>query len=174
MSDTYSPEPRRGRPTNAEREARAAVLPARAAEVQQRRRRRESLGPDRNMKLHVPESEKDPNFHYRWVNARAGRVKFLTEQDDYDIVSTTQMADDPSKNLSEGTNISRVGNQTTGEGMVLLRKPKEYFEEDQKAKAAKLDELDKTMRQGAARSGDGIGPQDNAYVPGGRNIIGGV
>lgn len=170
MTDQYTPEPRRpGRPTNAEREARANP---RAEEVKQRRRRRDTLGEDRNLKLYVPESAKDPNFVYRWVNKRDGRVKYMTEQDDYDVVSTTQLNGGDDKNISEGTVATRVGDQTTGEGMVLLRKPREFFEEDQKAKADKLDELDKTMRIGPAQSAEGIGPSDHAYVPGGRNRIG--
>lgn len=167
MSEAYSP--RRGRTV----ETAAPVQSARVEEVKQRRRRRESIGVDRNLKLFIPESAKDPNFVHRWVNAREGRIKSMYE-DDWDVVSITQLngGDDPGKNLSEGTNVSRVGNQTTGEGMVLLRKPKEFYEEDQKAKQAKLDELDKTMRQGPAQSAEGIGPNDHAYVPGGRNIIG--
>lgn len=163
MSDL---EPRRGRPTNAEREAR---INPRLDEVKQRRRRRETLGEDRNLKLHVPEQDKDPNFVYRFVNDKPGRVRFLTTEDDYDVVSLPN--DD--KNISEGTVAKRVGNQSTGENMVLLRKPKEFYDEDQKAKMNKLAEQDKAMRQGAAQSADGIGPSDNAYVPGGRNIIGG-
>lgn len=163
MTNEYSPEPRRvGRPSNAERATRAT-------EVTQRRRRRESLGEDRNLRLYVPESEKDPNFVYRWVNDRGGRVKRMTTEDDYDIAPT---AKDESKDTSEGTVATRVGSQTTGEKMVLLRKPREFYDEDQKAKMAKLDELDKTMRQGPAQSGDGLSRADNAYVPGGRNIVG--
>jgi hypothetical protein len=44
-------------------------------------------GAERNLKLHVPEEAKDPNF-YRWVNNKPGRVKQLTQMDDYDIVSS--------------------------------------------------------------------------------------
>jgi hypothetical protein len=166
VTDSYSPEPKRGRPTNAEREARAT----RSEEVQQRRRRRESLGYDRELKLHVPEIDKDPNKVYRWVNARDGRMRRLTKEDDWDVVSGFS-GDDPAKNVSEGTVTTRVADQFTGENMVLLSKPKEFFEEDKRAKLAKLKALDETMKAGPAPSADGISNSDNVYVPGGRNQI---
>jgi hypothetical protein len=137
VTDSYSPEPKRGRPTNAEREARTT----RSEEVQQRRRRRESLGYDRELKLHVPEADKDPNKVYRWVNARDGRMRRLTKEDDWDVVSGFS-GDDPAKNVS-----------------------------DKRAKLAKLKALDETMKAGPAPSADGISNSDNVYVPGGRNQI---
>lgn len=148
--------------------------PDRQQETQIRRRRRESLGDDRNLKLHIPEELKDKNFTYRFVNDRPGRVRQLTVQDDWDVVDAAKLGADPEpeKNTAEGTVVNRVGDKVTGERMVLLRKPKDFFEEDKKAKQAKLDELDKAMRVGPAPNAEGIGPADHAYVPGGRNKIG--
>lgn len=146
---------------------------ARAAETSARRRRREGSGAERNMKLHIPEDKKDPNFVYRWVNARDGRVKHMTENDDYDVVTAEQVGgEDPTKSVAVGTVMNRVGDQKTGEGMVLLRKPKEYFEQDKREKLAHLAALDEAMKAGPAPNAQGLGPQDNAYVPGGRNRIG--
>lgn len=125
------------------------------------------------MKLHIPEQKKDSNFVYRWVNARDGRVKHMTENDDYDVVTADQVGgEDPTKSVAVGTVMNRIGDQKTGEGMVLLRKPREYFEQDKKEKMAHLAALDETMKAGPAPNAQGIGPQDNAYVPGGRNRIG--
>lgn len=168
MSD-YTAEPRRpGRPSNAERASRAE-------ETQTRRRRRESLGNDRNLKLYIPESAKDENFVYRWVNARDGRVRHLTQEDDWDVVHAGDLKGgdpDPIKSISEGTVMQRVGNQVTGENMALLRKPKEFFEEDKKKEQASIDALEETMRRGPMPNSEGLGASDHAYVPGGRNIVG--
>lgn len=167
----YSPEPRKpGRPTNAEREARA-VQPARAQEVQQRRRRRETLGEERNLKLHVPEQYKDKDFTYRWVNARDGRVRQMTEMDDWDVVSSEELNKDAP---AEGTVVKRVGDKFTGENMVLLRKRKEFHDEDQKKKQDALKEMDGALRKGLPPSNEGLGGDANhAYIPGGRNIVNG-
>jgi hypothetical protein len=138
--------------------------PARQEEVQQRRRRRESLGADRNMKLSVPEDFKDPNFEYRWVNDRPGRVQQL-HGEDWDVVSGDV------DTSSIGTNVKRVSNKLDGEHAVLMRKPKDYFEQDKAEKQAALDKVDEALRRGAPPSSEGLaGP--NSYVPGGRNTVG--
>src|SRR4051812_14676936 len=111
MSDV---EPRRpGRPSNAELAARsqAAEPSRRSEEVKSRRRRREGLGAERNLKLHVPEESKDPNFVYRWVNDRGGRVRQLTKMDDYEVVSASELNGgdpDPTGNTAEGTVMKRT------------------------------------------------------------------
>jgi hypothetical protein len=186
MND-YTPEPRRpGRPTNAEVAARAAQnVPSevksvltestRSEEVKARRRRREGLGDERNLKLYVPEQMKDPNFNSRWVNDRAGRVRQLTVEDDWDVVDTAKLGGDPDPgiNTAEGTVINRVGDKFTGERMVLLQKPKEYFEKDRAEKAARLDQIEASMRRKPPAAQGGLGDADNAYIPGGKNTIGG-
>jgi hypothetical protein len=192
MSENDTERRKPGRPSNAEVAARreperkwstaqdgftpANVTPPpspRAAEVSERRRRREGSGAERNMKLHIPESKKDPNFVYRWINARDGRVKHMTENDDYDVVHANEIGgEDPTKSVAVGTVMNRVGDQKTGEGMVLVKKPREYFEADKKEKLAHLAALDEAMKIGPAPNAQGLGPQDNAYVPGGRNRIG--
>ena len=140
--------------------------PPRQEEVQQRRRRRESLGTDRNMKLAVPADFKDPNYEYRWVNDRPGRVQQL-HGEDWDVVDGTSQLD----SNSIGTTVKRVSDRLSGENTVLMRKPKTYFEEDQAAKKAALDKVDEALRRGAPPSSEGLaGP--HSYVPGGRNTVG--
>lgn len=163
-------EPRRGpgRPRKDEQEA-TFTATARQEETQARRRRRESLGPDRNLKLHVPEDMKDPNFVYRWVNNRPGRVQQLTRQDDWDVV---QGADPAANAVSLGATSERVADSYTGQTAVLLRKPKEFYEADKAEEQKLLDARDETMRRGSLNSPEGLsGPE--AYVPNGRNIVSG-
>ncbi len=138
--------------------------PPRQETEQRARRRRESLGTDRNLKLHVPEDKKDPNFEYRWVNDRPGRVQQLTQADDYDVVPGV---------TSEGSTETRVADKSSGERAVLLRKPKEFYESDKRSEQKVLDARDESMRRAPPPSAEGLSGSDNAYVPGGRNIVGG-
>lgn len=145
-----------------------AARPTRTEQTQRRRRRRESIGVDRNLKLHVPDEFKDRNFEYRWVNDRPGRVQQL-HGEDWDVVET---ASGDVESAALGTQLSRVADKFSGERTVLMRKPKEFFEEDRKEKEKVLDRVEEALRSGAAPSPQGLsGPE--AYVPGGRNIIGG-
>ena len=143
-------------------------------DIQARRRRRSDLGDSRNLKLHIPESLKDPEFTYRWINDRAGRVRQMTVEDDWDVVDISKLgADpDPDRNISEGTVLNRVGDKATGERMVLVRKRKEFYESDRKERYERLNRLEDTMRQKAPPDQQGLSDADNAYVPGGKNVIG--
>jgi hypothetical protein len=182
MTD-YTPEPKRGpgRPSNAEVAARqaqpqpAAPEPTtRQAETTQRRRRREGLGMERNLKLHIPESLKDPGFEYRWVNDRPGRVRQMTTDDDWDVVDLSKLGGDPDpgKNTAEGTVMTRVGDKGTGERMTLLRKPKEFYQADRKERFDALRKLEDSMKRRPPQSQDGLSDRDNSYIPGGTNTIG--
>lgn len=190
MND-YSPEPRRrGRPSNAEIAARQAAEAAQAqeapapteqaapanprsqaAETQQRRRRRSEFGEKRNLKLYVPEDKKDPNYVYRWVNDTAsGRIHNMTKLDDWDIVSAEEI-----ENQGEGTGIQRhTGTAENGSSQraYLCRKPKEFYEEDQKVKWDHLDAIEDDMKRGPVPTDGGLDPS-KAYVPQGHvNKIG--
>lgn len=140
--------------------------PPRQEQVKERRRRRDSLGADRNMKLAVPGDFKDPNFEYRWVNDRPGRVQQLYAED-WDVVDGQSQID----SNSIGTTVKRVADRVNGENTMLMRKPKEFYEEDQLEKKKALDKVDEALRRGAPPSPEGLaGP--NSYVPGGRNTVG--
>jgi hypothetical protein len=141
--------------------------PPRQEEVKQRRRRREGLGADRNLKLAVPENLKDPNFVYRWVNDRPGRVQQLTTMDDWEKAPVVT-----EQNAGEGTVETRVVDKSVGERAVLLRKPKEFYEADKAEEQKQLDARDEALRRAPPQDPQGLsGPE--AYVPNGRNIIGG-
>src|SRR4051812_6176616 len=102
--------------------------PARTEEVKNERRRRQGMGAERNMKLHVPETAKDPDFQYRWVNNSPGRIKQLTEMDDYEVVSSADSTIDAGK--AGGTVVTRTVDRSRGDEADLLRKPRHYFEAD--------------------------------------------
>lgn len=141
-----------------------SAQPDRAEEVQKRRRRREGMGAERNLKLAIP--DKDPNYEYRWVNNRPGRVHQLTKNDDWDVA--------PEMNgPGLGTVGERTVDKTTGEQAILLRKPKELYDEDQREKEKLLKARDETMRRGALPDPAGADGDKSTYVPGGRNIVNG-
>lgn len=172
MSDIPNEElPKRGpgRPPNALRET------PRQEEVRTRRRRRSGNEEDRNLKLFIPESMKDPTFSYRWVNDRPGRVRQMTVEDDWDVVDTAKLGGDPDpdRNTAEGTVMARVGDKQTGERMTLIRKPKDLFEADRKEKHRALERVEESMRRKPPATPGGISAEDHAYVPNGKNIVGG-
>ena len=140
----------------------------RAEETQQRRRRRETMGADRNLKLHVPDEAKDPNFVYRWIKSAVGRVQQLTKMDDYDLVTESDL---PSKSV--GTLVERASNKSDGESVVLVRKPRKFYEEDKAKEAARIDATEETMRRAPPASSEGLTGSDGVYVPGGKNTVGG-
>lgn len=150
--------------------------PPRTQEVQAQRRRRQGSGLETGMKLLIPESAKDPNFHYRWVNNKPGRVKQLTQMDDYDIVDCTDGSIDTG--TAEGTVIKRTVDRREGDEAILVRKPLHFHEAD-KAEARKLlDARDEELRAGKVQGADALSGSE-AYVPGGyrgqdgRNTISG-
>lgn len=140
--------------------------PSRQEETKERRRRRDTVGLGGNFKLHVPETEKDPNFQYRWVNDEPGRVRQFTVEDDYDVVSSSTVDSN-----SMGTTTERVVSQSTGKNAVLLRKPKKYFEADQAQKQEVINARENAMKRAAPVSAEGLSGS-HAYVPGGVNRIG--
>ncbi len=136
--------------------------PPRAEEVKTERRRRQGDGAERNMKLFVPEDAKDPDFVYRWVNNRPGRVKQLTTMDDYDVVSSDRI----DAGTSEGTVIKRTVDSNEGEEAVLLRKPRKFYEADKAEEQKQIDARDEQLRAGSVPTSEGLSGSE-AYVPGG-------
>jgi hypothetical protein len=139
--------------------------PPRTEEVKVERRRRTGTGAERNLKLHVPEEYKDPNFVYRWVNNAPGRVKQLTQMDDYEVVSSEDGRID--SGTSEGTVVKRTVDRNEGDEAVLLRKPRHFYEADKAEEQKLIDARDEQLRAGAAPSSEGLSGSE-AYVPGGR------
>lgn len=188
MTEGYSPEPRRrGRPPKVRQDEQGApqtgetpvvqaaaqeAAPPRsqAAETRQRRRRRDDFGETRNLKLAVPENLKDPAYEYRWINdTDGGRVHQMTVLDDWDIVQTKDI-----DGQGEGTAVARIAGTTESnkpQRVYLVRKRKEFYEEDQRAKRERLNEVEKDIQRGPLPS-SGLSSSE-AYVPAGHtNVIG--
>jgi hypothetical protein len=101
-------------------------------------------------------------FTYRWVNDTAGRLKFFYD-DHWDVVM--QDGSGMAPNATDlGAAVSQVvGVSADGKALsaYLMRKPRTYYDEDQKQKNVDLDEQLAQLRRGNDRSG---GAQAD-YIP---------
>lgn len=91
----------------------------------------------------------DPNYQYRIVNDVEDRVELFKERG-YEIVTDAQVGDsrvDKPSSLGSTTEIS-VGQNVKA---VVMRIPKEWYQEDQAVKQAQIDALEASMNADAAR-----------------------
>ena len=125
----------------------------RIEEETQRRRKRDG-GELTGYRMAVPKSMLDlDRYTYRWINDERARMFILTKEDDWDVVMNDGVTDD---SADLGQAVSRiVGVAADGSALrsYLCRKPKTFYDEDQKDKAKSLDEQLVQLRRGNDRSG---------------------
>lgn len=97
---------------------------------------------------------KDPNYEYRWVNDTPGRIDSYKEAEwevvtDDNIVVGERRINAPSQ---QGTPKTVAAGQ--GITAVLMKIKKEYYDEDQAAKHAKVHQLTQNKLDEAKNSGD--------------------
>lgn len=102
-------------------------------------------------------SGKDENFHYRIVSDKEGRIQEFLDAG-YEVVDKTQTKLGASR-LEGGSSIGSTSSIPLGAGDtgVLMRIPKEFYDEDQRAKELKIKEAEKALRapaQSGAMYGD--------------------
>lgn len=132
MSDTMTfkdnPKQTRGRPDR------------KAAETTTRRRRTEIDGSMRGpLSINTDRLDTD-EFVYRWISDDPESAVRRVVEDDWDLVDNDEK--NPHASLGDDTKIRRRG------GMVLARKRKEFYEEDQAAKERVMLEKDQQIRRG--------------------------
>lgn len=95
-------------------------------------------------------ADKDPNYHYRWVNDTPGRIdRFLNGGYEY-----VQKAGEIGQNtVDRGSKLGSVVTRSVGGILtaVLMRIPREWYDEDQEAKQDEIDRLEDSMRQEATQ-----------------------
>jgi len=98
--------------------------------------------------------EKDPNFHYRVVNDIGSRIHAF-QQAGYELVTDDNLVIGDSR-VSDAADLGSTKRILSKDGTVsyLMRIKKEWFDEDQKAKNDRLDELDTAMKQDVSKSAD--------------------
>lgn len=151
--NTTTHEPKAGRPRKEE-----------DREERTRRRKRADDGDVVGQRLGVRKSALDlEQFAYRWINDNPARIQAMTEEDDWDLVPND--GDEVKKDAAAtGNAVSQVvGLHPDGSPKLayLCRKPKTFFEEDQKERQAQLDKQLAELRRGADRSGN----LQSDYIP---------
>lgn len=125
----------------------------------QRRNKKERIPVNGNTKNLLTVSNRDPDYHYRWVLDDPDRVAKFKEAW-YEPVERTEELKIGDRKVDTSAGTSSVVTTRAGGGRkyVLMRLPKELWEEDQKAKQRLIDESEAEMQREAKRGryGDGI------------------
>lgn len=132
----------------------------------QQRRRRDDLGPGRQRRLAVDTRNFDPEYTYRFINDDPGRVHSLTKQDDWDIVTHSDLGERDAKEKGVGSNVEFIADRETGKRAILVRKRLEYYKEDKAKEQAAIDETVAALKRGETKGAEALSGA-HAYVPDG-------
>lgn len=142
--------------------------PTRADKVREERRRKPGQVLTSGVKLAVDQSKLDPNFTYRWVNDKGNRVQQL-EAADWDPVDEAVKADTDGAGTVQAKVVGTDGGKPYS--AILMRKRKDWFQEDKKEAQKPLDEVDETIRRGLNHQKDSPELSGRSYTPNGRNTV---
>jgi hypothetical protein len=98
---------------------------------------------------------KDNGYEYRLVNDKEDRVSIFKDAG-YEVVrSDLGIGDDKA---GEGTSLGSIVTKSVGRGIkgVLLRIPKDLYEEDQRKKLEKLKATDAALKNKTSNAGEGF------------------
>lgn len=95
--------------------------------------------------------DKDPNFHYRFVNDTGSRVHNF-QQAGYELVTDTELAVGDSR-VFDPSDLGSARRVTSNDGTVsyLMRIKNEYYKEDQDAKLQQVSEQESSMKKEASQ-----------------------
>lgn len=98
---------------------------------------------------------KDPNFEYRWVIDSPGRIQRFQEGG-WEV--DTAASEVGQKTVDRESKVGSATTKASGDGRtyVLMRIPKEWYEEDQKAKQDRITALESSMKQEAKEGNYGL------------------
>ncbi len=98
----------------------------------------------------------DPNFVYRVINDQDDRLKRAQEAGYEFVVSDEQLGD---KRVAEGGKVDSRVSKPVGNGVrgFLMRIPREYYDEDQQAKAQRIDDVEAAMKPNTSKGEYGSG-----------------
>jgi hypothetical protein len=101
--------------------------------------------------------DKDPNFVYRWVRNDEGRIQWFKERG-YEVVTRSQEVGEKLVDSGSqlGSAVTKFGGGTVT--LVLMRIPREWYDEDQAAKEAEIAATEKSMQDPNTYGRDGLIP----------------
>jgi hypothetical protein len=91
--------------------------------------------------------QKDPDKEYRFVNDKDGRVDMF-QNNGWEVVTDVQIGSRRANVASELGSAASI-NVGLGDRAVLMAIPKEWYEEDQKAKQVVVDGTEQTIKENA-------------------------
>lgn len=121
--------------------AKDAGAPAQSTPVRERKKRTPVGGARDVLTL----TGKDPNYEYRFVVDVPGRIQRFLDGG-WEVVTDPHEVGQVV--VDRGTRVGSAVTKASGDGrtLVAMRIPKEWYDEDQKAKQERLDALDASMR----------------------------
>jgi hypothetical protein len=142
---------------------------SRAADTRQERRRRKDMSDTAHLRFAVPDHLRDDKrYRYHWLVDRAGRIEQKTQRDDWDFVEEPEIVAD-GRQAGAGTRIERhagVDQYGNPQRAYLVRKLREYDEEDKAAGQKRLDARMKAIKRGKTKDDEGETIHDDgSYVP---------
>ena len=135
--------------------------PTRVEAEREQRRRREDMTDNRLRNLAIA-GKLDPDFTYRFINDEPGRVHKLTVLDDWDVVSSSDLEASP-KDKGVGSQVERIVDRRSGQRAILVRKRKDYYAADKAKEQALIDDVESSIKQGAAPGHEAL--REGGYVP---------
>lgn len=137
-----------------------AARESRADELRNERRRKPGDTVHSGLKLHVDKEHLDPRYEHRWATDKGMRVQELVAND-YD----------PAPMAGRSTETRVVGfDAGKPTKAILMRKRKDWYEDDQKQKRKPLDEMEAAIKRGVAHTNEAELKGDIAYTPGTNTI----
>ena len=98
---------------------------------------------------------KEDGFVYRIVNDVDDRVELL-KGNGYEVCTVEQVGAIGNKRVDNTSSIGSTAHFSVGQGTkaVVMRIPKDWYDEDQRAKQTEIDAIEATMKSDARRAAD--------------------
>jgi hypothetical protein len=147
--------------------AEAATRPSRAEQTRRERRMTPGSTIATGEKLLLDESRLDRNtYTYRWVKDEGNRVEIFKRKD-WDLVDDEEAKTDGTGLGSVPTQHGGVGESGKPYGLVLMKKYRDWYDDDQKAKRKPLDAMERAIRAGTVQTQAGEAELNGvSYTPG--------
>lgn len=108
------------------------------------------------LKMHIREEDKDPNFHYAWINDSRGLLHDA-ERAGYERVKVSEIPSWGVRDVDTANSTDSFVSMPVGQGTVayLMKQPIEFYEEDRAAMDQVIDDREATMKRKLNSGEDG-------------------